>query len=377
MKNFDVLTLTDSVGPRSFRQSDELPLDRHQERELPNPGAIRMVEQGVPVDQRPASARTKKRNSRQRRSYFTRPGLAPVEMAMALPMLMLFMATIIAFGYAASWKMRSEVVARNVGWRSRHPRWANFNERVVEWPQPATMGRHNDAPLSSLRENQVIQAPIIVGPLPQINVNSRTLDFTRDVVVGDAQIIRTPPVLPRLGTFHYDTDHSFLDDHFSHAEMGISNYSRRIPLIYQTDLDFILDSVPIRVAVAAIENNPFRLLLMALEDDTEFLNWYGWAPDFHPRISIRNYRLDRDWVRRNKVESLLDRIDRLPQRMVSATISLYRTQLNHQPPPSDMVQRQLEKKIEELQNYLEILQERYRQKRMARGGQNLQRTEPS
>ena len=55
----------------------------------------------------------------QGRNHRMRNGLAPVEMAIALPFLMLFMAAIIAFGYAASWKIRSEVVARDVGWRSR------------------------------------------------------------------------------------------------------------------------------------------------------------------------------------------------------------------------------------------------------------------
>lgn len=291
-----------------------------------------------------------------------RRGLAPVEVAIAIPFLMLFMATIIAFGYAASWKIKSEVVARNVGWRDRFPRWANYDARPLEWPEPAIMNRFVGDRLSNLAEDGVTEAPIIVGPLPQVNVNSDLLDFTRDVVVGNAQITRTPPVLPRLGEISYDTEHSYLDDYFTHSEMGISNRSRRIPIIYETDLDFIRNSAPILNAVSAIENNPQRGLLMALEDDEEFIAWYGSAPDFHPTISRRNYRLDRDWVRRNMVERLLVSIDRLPQSMVSATISLYRAQLNSTPPLSAGMQQQLEAKIEELQQYLERLRSRYQER---------------
>ncbi len=315
--------------------------------------------------------------NRNYRSRIFRPrrGLAPVEMALVLPFLMLFMAVIIAFGYAASWKIRSEVVARNVGWRSRFPRWANDDTRPVEWPEPATFNRYDGDRLSGLDVDGVTEAPIIVGPLPQINVNSNTLDLTRDVVLGNAQITRTPPVLPRLGSISFNTEHPILDDHFTHSEMGISNYARRIPIIYETDLDFILNSAEILNAVSAIENNPYRNLLMALEDDEEFIAWYGSAPDFHPRVSTRNYQLDRDWVRRNRVQRLLDSVDRLPIAMVNATIALYRTQLNAQPPLSEDVQRQLERKIEELTQYLERLQRRIRSQRTRPAPQNLQRSE--
>ncbi len=106
-------------------------------------------------------------------------GLAPVEMAIALPLLMLFMATIIAFGYAASWKIRSEVVARNVAWRDRHPRWANSDARALEWPEPATMNRYAGADLATFADDDILQAPIIVGPIPQVNVDPETLNFSR------------------------------------------------------------------------------------------------------------------------------------------------------------------------------------------------------
>ena len=289
----------------------------------------------------------------------TRRGLAPVEMALTLPLLMGFVAALVAFGYAASWKIRSEVVARNIGWRNRHPRWANWNAYPAEWPTTATFGRHGAPRLSDLDQFSVTQAPVIRGPISQVNVNSNLLNISRDVVQSGAQIQRTPPLLPRLGKISYDTSHQFLDDFFTHSEMGISNSSRRIPSIYELDLDFVSDSAPVLLAVSAIQNNPRRQLLIALEEDPEFIAWQDGAPDFHPRVSNRSYELDIDWVREQRVERLLRSIDRLPQTMVRSTIRLYRRQINESEPPlSDASVSQLERKIEELEDYLDRLESR-------------------
>lgn len=289
----------------------------------------------------------------------TRDGLAPVEMALTLPLLMGFVAALVAFGYAASWKIRSEVVARNVGWRNRHPRWAHWQAYPAEWPTTGTFDRHGAASLNDLAQFSVTEAPIIRGPISQVNVNSNILNLSRDVTQSGAQIRRTPPLLPRLGEISYDTSHQYLDDFFTHSEMGISNYSRRIPRIYELDLDFVRDSAPVLQAVSAIENNPRRQLLIALDQDPEFIAWRGGAPDFHPRVSTRNYELDVAWVREQRVESLLSSIERLPQTMARSTIGLYREQINESEPPlSDAAIAELERKIQELEDYLDRLSDR-------------------
>ena len=296
------------------------------------------------------SSRTRRRNRR---------GLAPVEMALSLPLLMGFVAALVAFGYAASWKIRSEVVARNVGWRNRHPRWAHWNAYPAEWPTTGTFDRHGATPLNDLDQYSVTAAPIIRGPISQVNVNSNVLNLSRDVTQSGAQIRRNPPLLPRLGEISYDTNHQYLDDFFTHSEMGISNSSRRIPRIYELDLDFVRDSGPVLMAIAAIENNPRRQLLIALDQDPEFIAWRGGAPDFHPRISTRSYELNVDWVRQQRVEGLLNSIERLPQRMVNSTIGLYREQINESVPPlSDAAIAELERKIRELEEYRERLDAR-------------------
>lgn len=301
-----------------------------------------------------APRRTSQVSSRQRE----RKGLAPVEMMLVLPLLMMMMAIIIAFGYASSWKLRSEVVARDVAWRSRYPRTAQLEARAREWPSPATMGVGAGSRIASFDDDSVLQAPIIRGSIPNVNVNSNVLDFSRSVDRGVASIVREPPVLPRLGRISYQTENSFLDDRFQCYTMGIGNNSRRIPVIYEIDLDFLLDSAGIQNAIAAIER--VRPPLLALDEDQEFIDWYGsncGAPDFHPRVGWFE-SLDVDFVRRRYVEPLLDRIDGVPQRIVRASISLYRRMLRADPPLSQSVQDELQRKIDALEEYLGRLQNR-------------------
>jgi len=287
-----------------------------------------------------------------------RTGLAPVEMMLVLPLLMLMMATIIAFGYAASWKVRSEVVARDVAWRSRYPRSASNGARAREWPVPGTMGVGGGSPIASFDDDAILQAPIIRGPIPNVNVNSRVLNFSRSVDSGNASIVREPPILPRLGRINYRTRNNFLDDRFQCYTMGIGNNSRRIPVIYEIDLDFVRDSAAILNAIAAIER--VRPPLLALDEDQEFIDWYQHrcgARDFHPRIR-RFESLDVDYVRQRYVQPLLGRIDNVPQTMARASISLYRQQLQAIPPPSQAVQNELQRKIDALEEYLDRLRNR-------------------
>ena len=289
----------------------------------------------------------------------TRRGLAPVEMALTLPLLMGFVAALVAFGYAASWKIRSEVVARNVGWRNRHPRWVHWNAYPAEWPTSGSFDRHGAGQLEDLAQFSVTEAPIIQGPISQVNVDANLLNISRDVIQSGAQIRRSPPLLPRLGEISYDTNHQYLDDFFTHSEMGISNSSRRIPRIYDLDLDYVRDSAPVLQAVSAIQNNPRRQLLIALEEYPDFIAWQGGAPDFHPRVSTRNYELDVDWVRQQRVAGLLRSIERLPQTMVRSTIGLYRRQINESEPPlPEATIAELERKIQELEDYLDRLEAR-------------------
>ena len=117
-----------------------------------------------------------------------RAALAPLEVVFVLPLLMMFMGVIIIFGYAASWKIRSEVVARDVAWKVRYPRHGTYShssvsdkegssvfelhERSPEWPER----RDDNERLESFRgggqriadyaNDVVVVAPIVRGAVP-------------------------------------------------------------------------------------------------------------------------------------------------------------------------------------------------------------------
>ena len=251
-----------------------------------------------------------------------RSGLAPLEMTLVLPILMLFMAAIIAFGYASMWKVRSEVVARDVVWRTRFPRDAHDHVQVPEWPAEGSQRIASGDAIRSFNDSEVVQSPIIVGQIPEVTV-SDVLVFSRDVDVAETSISRRPPVLPRLGMINFDSFHEMLDSRFQVFEMGILNTMRRIPLIYQTDLDFILPSAEYQNALAKIDNPAHQRNLDPLERDPDFIRFTGSAPNCYPQI--RSFTsTDVQWVYRNRIEDdLLGRIDRLPETIINKTIRLF------------------------------------------------------
>ena len=259
-----------------------------------------------------------------------RHGLASLEMVLVLPFLMMLMATFIVFGYAASWKLRTETASRNVVWRDRSERFANRDFVPAEWTDPARMSTRDGRSVESYRGDDALIHPIIAGPLPAISVDADLLDFTRDVRVGEARMIRQPPLFAGLTTYDFNVDHPILDDRFQYRTMGIGNFSRRFPVIYETGMDGIRSSVAIANAVQRILNSFFWPRLEALDRDSEFFAAQGSAPDFYPRASVFA-STDRQLVSDFILAPLRDRIRRVPSRMGQATIRLYQSQLKDRP----------------------------------------------
>jgi hypothetical protein len=181
-----------------------------------------------------------------------RRGLAPLEMVLVMPILMMLMAMLIVFGFASSWKMRTETVARDVAWRARWHRFANNGVLAPEWPANAGMAVSTGRPLQVFGGDPVVHDPVVAGPLGVLPVNDYVLDFSRSVLNGIADIDRAPSVFPTLTRFDFSVNHEVLDDRFQNWQMGISNYARRVPMIYETGLEQILDAADYRAALEAL-----------------------------------------------------------------------------------------------------------------------------
>ena len=188
-----------------------------------------------------------------------RNGLAPMEMVLVLPLLMILMATLMVFGYAAMWKLRTESASRDVAWTSRFEQFANRNARPVEWPEQAGMQINFGNELSAFSNFEVLRDPLIAGPLVNINVNQRVLEYTRGNLTGVAEIQKDPPVFAKLAQFDFQVDNALLDDRFQHPQMGIANTSRRVPMIYETGMEEIPNSPDVQAAVKRLEREIKRL----------------------------------------------------------------------------------------------------------------------
>ena len=315
---------------------------------------------------------------RQRQQHFAcRRGLAPLELVLAIPILMFVLALSVIFGAVTCWKIRGEVVARDAIFSSRWP--GNGGIAGKEWRVPlATRGVRGGPALTEL-DHPVFQNELIRGPLPNgIRVDDEMLDPTNHARIGVSHLRRDPPALGKIGPYQVDVEQPLLDGKWQFWQLGYGgNTSRRLRRLYD------LLNVPGAQGQKAIYQQSaqqtqaiyMRPALFVLDRDDEFIAWYGWpAPDFHPRLP-RFCSLDVQDVQQRYVERHIPRIDSIPRpsnprydppgvprRMTQSFLSMYRQQLrileNSPPPLSSAQQAQiavLKQKIQILEDFLATL----------------------
>jgi hypothetical protein len=105
----------------------------------------------------------------------SRNGLAPLELVIATPLLMMVMALMIIFGNAAYWKVRGLSVARNAAWSNRWPR----NGTDEPTPSPWAPGNFSQrgGPVVDVLDHPSLQHAVVRGPLPKgFEVNTQFLE---------------------------------------------------------------------------------------------------------------------------------------------------------------------------------------------------------
>jgi hypothetical protein len=309
---------------------------------------------------------------RQRRS---RRGLAPLEMVLAIPILMFVVGLSVIFAVVACWKVRSESVGRDAVWSCRWPRWGTGVPQPLEWTPPASRTWRQGGPLAAL-DHQAFQHPLIQGPLPNnLAVNSQLFDPTLGLRIGEAQTTRTPPALGRLGPYSLDVEVPILDGKWQYGQQGIgSNTNRRVPIIYPNLLDPPQTQalrMQYQQAIQAVVTAPCQPGLAVLDRDQEIFAWYGYSPDFHPRFP-RFCALETDYVRTTHLPGHLYRVDchtppgqrsrgahGVPADLTNFFLRMYRHQkwvLQNSIPPGTPAQiAALDQKIAILQAFLDQL----------------------
>lgn len=321
--------------------------------------------------------RTSSRSRRRLSRAGTRRGLAPVELVLALPFLLVIMCLMINIGTEVKWKIRALEASRQAVWRVRNDRRGATDPQLPNWPSTATLSvQAAPAPpliaedpfaAHAVVRGQPLRDPQASGAGSQLFVDTSLLDSLKEVRQGVAQIDRSFPVLPQIGGVHLRTTHLLLEGMWRFQEMGYStNNSRRIFRLYQFVPPQGLSELAqeYQQAAMAILNAPFRQDLAPLDNDDELAAYFGSPPpDFHPQIDWRSMcSLNRFAVRADEVQRLIVRIQGprgggrggVPSVMASTFLSMYQSQMqelqNQNPPPQTQID-QLQQKIDQLRKF--------------------------
>jgi len=305
-----------------------------------------------------------------------RRGLAPVELVLAIPLLLFVLALSVIFGAVTCWKVRAGWVARDAIFARRWPRGGMQDPSPPEWRVPNTYQPHSAGPPLASLDHAAFHEPVIRGPLPNnLVVNDRLFDSTLGHRIGHAELDRAPPMLATLGDYHLEVEHPLLDGKWQYGQMGIgSNRNRRIPVIYPNLLN-PSQTTALRAqyqqAIQAVVGAPFRPDLAVLDRDAEIYDWYGHYHDFHPRFP-RFCGLDPQPVWDDYLPDHIERIDGtpppgqnprrpfgVPADLTRFFLQMYRQQLfvlqNSVPPGPPGKIAELQQKIEILEDYLAYL----------------------
>lgn len=203
-----------------------------------------------------------------------RRGLAMLELAMAMPVLLLIMALMINYGTVASWKVRGLMVANYTISGVRFPRNANTLPRPDYWPIGGTYGVTNwTAPSADIRQ---VDRPVVRGPVLDLGIDAaRTLQVRSSLLdpslgfgEGHSDLTRRFAMVARLGSYAIQAQDYLLENLWQFPRQGLqSNVDRRLPLLYtllQAPAGF---SNAFVAAVWSILNAPWLQDLLPLERD--------------------------------------------------------------------------------------------------------------
>ena len=297
-----------------------------------------------------------------------RPGLAPLEFVLCLPLLLMIMAMIIIAGTAGAWKVRTHANARQAAARALWPRDGNNDPKPASWwPASASMsaGTTGPAPFVAdpFAQHEVVRGPQIASPNGgnALSVEQDLMDVSQEIFAGYSSIDRALPLwkqLPHRNKYHREVQ-VFSGDHWQFQQMGLSDtVRRRIPILYHDfDLGAGSGADPSRTSAAmqALLANPDRSTLLVLDRDDELRNFYGdpYVSNWYGRYDQFNFHppapdlctLDLQPI----VDSLTDRIEFAPRDLARAFCDFYSQQVcgSQNPDP------QLQQAMQEIDQFLQ------------------------
>ncbi len=283
-----------------------------------------------------------------------RAGLAPLELVLAIPIILFIFALILNAGYSGMWKLRGLGIAREAAWSTRTDRSAKTppTYREESWKSPTPTSSTGGAALLTSVDKPQVDKPVVRGPtIGSLEVDRDLLDPSRHTYQGESSTTRPFPLLPdSLSHLKYDLDHELLRNPLPYWKTRLSwNIERRTRVIYNPSGNGIVKEFEsewqdyinsANSAVAAVEGGLQNSNLLPLghfyygeyhDPDTERLQWHNPAinyqyallreyhegylspPGFMPPLSIVT-SLDYQWVYDTMVAPLIDKIREDPLR---------------------------------------------------------------
>lgn len=225
----------------------------------------------------------------------SRSGLAPLELVLALPLMLSVMALIVNFAHASIWKTRSATGARLAMWRDR-PMWdAGRDPKPVNYARPDTLlNVYSDARVAEVDGywNQPaitqlwIKGPIYTVPNGYLRVrDNRVNEMSEGVSKGQASVRTNYPFLPSTGKVDLRVTHALLDSAWQYHTMGYAYNDRRRAKGWW-ELDDSPDWAGLKQAFldadSQMVNNSQRERLRPLDRDEDLYREQRFGYDFYP-----------------------------------------------------------------------------------------------
>lgn len=315
--------------------------------------------------------------------------MAPLELVLSLPILLMVMALMMVFGTAGAWKVRTMANSREAAFRALRPRTGDRDDNPQGWPKNAEMNFREAGPslmpTDPFAEHTCVRGPVLSdgGSGQYLLVNTQHLDMQFGIHHGHSRIERDFPMFTKMppGKIDFPRETVIVDGTlWQYPSMGIgSNVTRRIIVTYDFQLQQRAASqcAEYNRAAMAIVQNPRKDDLTPLEGgDPEIRQMFGeTSPDFVgrrpmnveyrrttiPQVSSRvpNYcQTEPGIVRVDKVEDYKRIIERLiPREMSDYYIGKYQQRINQlesmmpQPPGAAAEIEKLKKWVEQIQQY--------------------------
>ncbi|MBT4868349.1 MAG: hypothetical protein HON53_24845 [Planctomycetaceae bacterium] len=184
-----------------------------------------------------------------------RRGLAPLELVLALPMMLFVMALMVNIGTVGAWKVREQANVRNASWRTLHLRTGDSNPNPPMWPANAQVNGSSGSDMTQPGRiwdqdqdltTTAVRGDIVNEPTQGMSIRvNRMLEIQRGVHDGRAPLERQIPmlrgVIPNNGRYNLNVRQNILDGNWEYHNIKFRgqgygrNLDRRAKVLYDIE----------------------------------------------------------------------------------------------------------------------------------------------